>query len=198
MAKKMDPDATTQASKELPGRQGFPSNTRKYDLEARYRSHILEEKNATLGRLARWITNAGDEAITGTKAEAKQFELKVGEKSKPPREELPDEYFRNNPDIAREHEVNEIVDLRMDPREIPIDFVIEDLQKHLGTWVKKGKLSQDEADLLALAMRQMKASGSKGMAVENYATLLVRLGASRLRGASPDEVGFMDTPMGMS
>ena len=183
LGKQMDPSAGRGVPVKLPSGQGFLSMTREYDLEARYWSDIVASKNATLGRLARWLVNAGDEAASGAKAEVKKFELKVGERGKPPREDLPDTYFRENPDVARKNGVNEIVDLRMDPKEIPIVFVMDDLSGHLNKWVKQGRLSRSDADVLQQAMKQMMSKGTSNMSLKDYTGLLARLAAAPARSA---------------
>lgn len=194
---RMDPDAEAQFGVNLPKGLGFKTRKRIYDLRAHFRSDIIAEKNALLGRLAQWFVGAERRAVRG-KTMPTAFESKSARGRLTRAANNADTYSRNNPKFAEQKGFRDVENLRMHKEDVPIDFVINDLPTNLDRWVKRRKLSRDEADLLMLAMRQMKAYGTDNMPVENYATLLVRLGASQLRRAGPDETGFMDTPTGMS
>ena len=79
-----------------------------------------------------------------------------------------------------------IDDLRMHTKDVPMQFVIDDLPRHLNRWVDEDKLSLADKDMLLRAMRQMHANGILTMSVENYATLLARLGAATARRMEPE------------
>ena len=71
----------------------------------------------------------------------------------------------------------------MDPKEIPIVFVMDDLSGHLNKWVKQGRLSRSDADVLQQAMKQMMSKGTSNMSLKDYTGLLARLAAAPARSA---------------
>ena len=188
MDPKIKPKVHKQFSVDLAGVPNALSETRKFDLLAAYRSDILAEKNALLGRFARWFVGAGQRADDGAQLRT-GFELKLGDQAKPPRERIPDDYFNDNPTKAADKDFRSIDDLRMHVDDVPIEFVLEDLPKHLENAVRKGKLSRGEKYLLTLAMNRMHANGILGIPVDKYATLLARVGAGTARRIEiePDE-----------
>jgi hypothetical protein len=184
LGKRMDPEIDPkfhrQFSVDLAGVPNALSETRKLDLLAAYRSDILAEKNALLGRFARWFAGANRRAYDRTHLRT-GFELKFGDQAKPRRERIPDDYFNDNPLEAADQGFRGVDDLRMHVDDIPIEFVLQDLPKHLEKAVRKGKLSSDEMDLLLRAMKQMRSNGIMGLPIEKYATLLARIGAGAAR-----------------
>jgi len=186
LGKRMDPKAADEVGKELP--DGFQIKTRKYDMEATFASHVVAEKYALLGRLARWVANAGGESLTAVKAARKQIELKTGKKDVPPRQRQVDKFFAENPDEASKAGVNEVIYLRRHPEEVSIDFVIHDLSNYLDGWVKSGRIGRYEATALKEAMKKTWAKGVTRVAVEEYAGLLARLAAATSRDADIDDI----------
>jgi hypothetical protein len=181
LGKRMDPSSKPPAAVVLPEGRGFKSKKRHYDLEAYYRSDIIAKKNALLGRVARWIAGAGKKADERIGGHPRRMELKTNDRIKPPDQDHTDRIISKNPDIADELKIGGIDDLRMARKDVPMKFVIEDLPKYLNSWVDTNKLSRSDADMLMLAMRKMHANGILTISVENYATLLVRLGAATAR-----------------
>jgi hypothetical protein len=186
LGKRMDPNAADEVGKKLP--DGFQIKTRKYDMEATFASDVLTEKNALLGRLARWVANAGGETLPAVKAGRKQIELKTGKKNVPPREGEADKFFAENPDEASKAGVNEVIYLRRHPEEVSIDFVIHDLSNYLDGWVKEGRIGRYEATALKETMKKTWAKGVTRVAVEEYAGLLARLAAATSRDADVDDI----------
>ena len=62
LGKRMDSKADDPIDVFLRKGQGFKSEKRIFDLEARYLSDVIAEKSDLLGRFARWVAGAGKQA----------------------------------------------------------------------------------------------------------------------------------------
>lgn len=181
----LDPNIDEQFSVPLNGVLDAISETRKYDLRATFASDVLSEQNALLGRLGKWVVGARGQNEQGSLLPS-VFELKTGDLFKPPRERIPDDYFKGNFEEAAEKGFRSVEDLRMHIEDIPMEFILVDFPRHLNKHVRKGKLSPGEKDLLLLAMNRMYANGILGIPLDKYATLLARLGSGTARRIEAD------------
>lgn len=156
---------------------------RTYDMMARRALAILVED--IVGGFARRFGRRWD----NFHANWEHYEFKTGKQIKEPSQKSRDEYAMANPDAVGDPPVTNIRDIRIFPKQIPIEFVVADAERRLGELVNAGIIDGLTRSTLIDVMIAESKRGTKLIGLFDYVGLYVNLLAAsghRARNAAPE------------
>lgn len=117
------------------------------------------------------------------------IEVKTGGAIKNKRQDYVDGWLLNNADFAAQQGVSGIRNYRVLPRELPIDFIVKDMDERFRKMVREKVLNPEDAALMLESLARQKASGVRAINALNYFGLMSRLGMSGYRNFVEEGMG---------
>ena len=106
------------------------------------------------------------------------YEIKTGAAVKSDKQNYADDWLRRHPEEAAAQGVENIRDVRVLPKDLPIEFVLDDMNKRFDSMVKEGILNRVDADSMLDALKR---TGQRAIRPRDYVGLIAQIAATGFR-----------------